>query len=114
MPVYAIDRVFSAGTVKSSSETQTIKANSGLVKQLRIFFPSGCINLVHIRIFYRGVQILPSNTDKEFIGDDLEVNLQGLDVELNDEPATIVISGWNTDTNTHQITGEIVIEPKQR
>lgn len=113
MPVYSIDKTFTAGTAKSTAETQTLEVASGTIKQLRLLFPSGCANLVHVRVFYRGRQILPSNTDKEFIGDDVNINIP-LHEEIPDEPAQLVISGWNTDTFDHQITGEVVILSKKR
>lgn len=76
----------------------------GEVTWWEIQFPNGCAGLVHCKVRDELHQVIPLNTDG-----DVSANNEHVDtfdsIMLTDEPATLILSGFNLDdTFDHTIT----------
>lgn len=73
-----------------------LDVTSGNVQRVEVYFPPGCAGLAHLRIYYWGRQVWPSNPDSFFTGDGLAIVFDE-DVDLVDPPYVFELVGWNED-----------------
>lgn len=97
------------GTAEATLETTTLPITQGRLVRARVKFFKGPESTVHVRIKHNNRQILPTNVDQEFTGND-----DGILVHTNiplTNPNELKIECWNTDSvNDHDILIEVEIE----
>lgn len=109
MPVYTFETNYAASGTEATATLTNIAASVGKIKKVSLQFPAGCIFLVKLKIFHRGRQILPTNPDGYFAGDDTNLEFQP-EEDIKNTPSVLTIKGWNEDSSTHKIEGTITIE----
>lgn len=96
------------GTAEATLETTTLPITQGRLTRARIKFFKGPESTVHVRIKHNNRQILPTNVDQEFTGND-----DGIPIHTNiplTNPNELKIECWNTDSvNDHDILVEVEI-----
>jgi hypothetical protein len=98
-------------TPETSPLTVTLPLHPGVVNQFDLYFPPGCVGLVHARVFTWARQIFPSNPDSDFSGNDMLIHFPE-QMELVDPPFAFVLLGWNLDDKfEHTVTLRVGITP---
>ena len=112
--IYEKSLAIPKSTPASSPTTGTIPVHPGVLKQVDIDFPAGCVGLVHIVIRYRERQVFPANPDSSFTGDDVHLVFPE-DMDLTDVPYEFTVHGWNEDdTYAHTPIVRMQIIPHDR
>lgn len=102
-----------ANTPETAPIETTIPIPPGIIDFIEVSFPSGCVRLARLRVFYHTVQIVPYNGDQSLAYDDY-VSRINLGYEVTENPTELLIKSWNLDdTYTHQLTIGINIVPKE-
>lgn len=109
MGVYSKSITVTNGTTEGTAELTNIYVNQGVIKFLSLKFPSGCIDKVKIKLFWRGRQVLPTNPEGDFRGDDEAINFQP-DFDIDSNPHMLVVKAWNEDVNDHTVQIRMVIK----
>jgi hypothetical protein len=92
-----------ASTAKSDPAELRVRLTVGLIVKVRVGFPDGCADLVHVAIVRGGHQVWPSNPDGDYAWNDYVYEIEASYV-LDDQPLTMKIQAWNEDTaNAHQV-----------
>lgn len=93
-----------AGTAKDDPEIVRLPVTQGIITQLDIMFPPGCVNEVFITI-NRGLhQIYPTNPDGFFTGDADKIS-GAVFHHVKVDPFEVEIFGWSPDADyNHTIT----------
>jgi len=77
-------------------------------------FPRGCVGLAHVQIWRREHQVWPGNLDGDISAEGMVVSWPE-DQDLDDEPFTVQLRGWNEDdTFPHKITFRFALLPLGR
>lgn len=76
--------------------SDTIPIHPGVIKQVEVILPAGCVALVHLQIFYWEHQLFPSNPDSSFSGDDARISFAE-ELEIKEPPFELSVRGWNED-----------------
>ena len=101
-------------TAKAAPVEEVLPVHPGILKQVEVIFPAGCVGLVHLRIFYWGHQLFPSNPDASFTGDDAHLVYEE-DLELTGIPFEFTVQGWNLDdTYPHTPIVRMLVLPFER
>lgn len=88
--------------------------HSGVIQQVTVELPAGCVGLVGVRLLIWERQVWPSNPDSWFTGNDMILTFPE-DLELTDAPYTITIQGYNLDdTYQHEPKVRMQILPRER
>jgi len=76
----------------------------GLVIEVRVGFPDGCADLVHV-VILRGIhQVWPTNPDGDYSWNDYIHEFQE-SYAMDEEPYELKVVAWNEDTrNAHRVT----------
>lgn len=102
--LYEFDVTSPANTAASAPTEVLARLNKGLVTQVQVQIPSGCIGLTGAQIWRGNSQIWPSNPGGYFKGDGLVLTWDE-DYTLADEPLSLRLCVWNTDdTYAHSVT----------
>jgi hypothetical protein len=93
-----------ANTPRATPAEQLVTLALGEITWWEVQFPDGCDGLVHVYVRDELHQVIPANTDG-----DVSANNEHVDsfdsIPLADEPATLIVGGWNDDdTFPHTIT----------
>lgn len=67
---------------------------AGILRKVDLFFPPGPAGLVRISIFHENRQILPTNPDGSYYGDNIHISTQCY-INLTDDDNVLVIKGYN-------------------
>lgn len=94
--IYEKSLTIPKSTLKASPASGVLLVHPGVLKQVDVDFPAGCVGLVHVVIYYRERQVFPANPDSSFTGDDVHLVFPE-DMDLNDVPYEFTIYGWNED-----------------
>ena len=98
-----------ANTAEASPATMDAPLAPGTVVRVDVQFPTGCVGLVHVQIWSGEHQVWPGNLDGDISAEGLVVSWPE-DYDLEDEPFTLVLRGWNDDdTFPHTITFRFAI-----
>jgi hypothetical protein len=101
-------------TPESAPAVETLPVHPGILKQVEVIFPAGCVGLVHLRIYYWEHQLFPANPDSSFSGDDAHLVYEE-DLEIRETPLEFSVRGWNLDdTYPHTPIVRILILPFER
>lgn len=111
-----------AGTLDDTSFA--FAGGEGVVEQIDVFFPSGCVGLVTAQVLLAGFQVIPFDTTKVLRGNNREftfpiedylttnawgILLNNLDSRAHTVTTTFHISAIDTDTYDSQL--EILVLP---
>ena len=95
-----MDYVFELAIPKNTSAeypvSESLRIPAGTITQVRIYFPAGCAALVGVRIRVDELQVYPSNPDKWYVGDDIQISFTD-EFELTENFSTVVVEGYNLD-----------------
>jgi len=102
-----------ANTLESSPLESVLKATSGLVYQMELYFPPGSSGLMGVQIRNQNVSLYPRNRDEWFIGDNMSLRFPDL-YELYLDSNILEIFTYNLDTAyCHVVQFSIGIVSKQ-
>ena len=100
-----------ANTAEAAPATMDAPLAPGTVARVDVQFPSGCVGLVHVQIWRSEHQVWPGNLDGDISAEGLVVSWPE-DRDLEDEPLTLTLRGWNDDdTYAHTITFRFSVLP---
>ena len=102
-----------AGTPSSDPELLPVSICYGALKRYSIYFPPGNGGTVHVQVWYRGRQILPTSIGSTFRGDDLLIDLPD-NYPLYDSPFELEVRAWAPDaTYDHTVYLLFYVESPQ-
>lgn len=87
-----------AGTTAAASASLVLAACYGVLKRFIFYFPPGHAGTVHLQVWYRGRQILPTTLGETFRGDDLVIDLPET-FPVYDPPFELTLLGWSPDAS---------------
>lgn len=83
-------------TLKTAPASKMVRVKAGTIKRVRVKYPSGATDDVHIRFKRLSDQIIPANSDDELRGDDEVYDLEE-NISLEDKISEIYMEAWNDD-----------------
>lgn len=100
---YSVEVTVPANTPATSPVLREVLLTPGVVQQVDVQFPSGCVGLVRT-LCRRGThQVWPSNEGASFVGNNQTISWQD-DYELEAAPFVLRLFAWNLDdTYEHTI-----------
>lgn len=91
---------------------ETLKVSKGILHDLDVVMPRGCMAMVDFRLFYHEHQIYPSNPDEGFKSEGEAISMHD-HLPILTAPFEIVAKGWSPDTSyNHTIIVRMGILPK--
>ena len=91
-------------TAESDPAEVVVELTPGLIVEVRIGFPDGCADLVHVVILHGIHQVWPTNAGGSYSWNDYTYEFQESYV-VDEEPLELRVVAWNDDTrNAHQVT----------
>lgn len=115
----SFDLAVPANTPASSPLEVEALVPPGIVQQVDVQFPSGCVGLVHTLCRRENHQVWPTNPDSNFHSNGQTLTWQD-DYELDDAPFLFRLVAWNLDdTFAHTISWRFALrrfpqEPRQQ
>lgn len=107
------DLLVPAHTAKDEPATYEAKLTSGVVTEIRVYFPPGCATLVHVAIRDALHQLVPANPDGTLNFDD-QLIIANLDYKLTAPPFAVTIYGWSPDAYYHHlVTVQFELKPPE-
>ncbi len=104
MPLYGFDLELPANTAESSPVERDVTLTDGVLRQVKVLFPTGCAGLAHVQIRRFEHQLFPANSDGDLSGDGTLIEWEENE-DLTDAPHTLRLTGWNIDdTYPHKIS----------
>lgn len=101
---FSVDVTVPASTAEASPATADVLLPPGVIQQVDVQFPAGCVGLVHTFCSRGANQLWPTNPDGDFASNGFTISWQE-DLELNDAPFRLHVVAWNLDdTYPHTIT----------
>lgn len=93
-----------ASTTESDPQELRVRLTVGIIVEVRIGFPDGCADMVHV-VIARGLhQVWPTNPDGNYAWNDYSYEFQE-SYALLGEPLSLKVVAWNEDTaNAHRVT----------
>lgn len=114
MPHYSYRKTFTPGTDKESFEELEMPCYWGILTDLIISFPAGCHGLVHVHIDESIHQIFPTNSEEDYVLDDIDMKIPD-EYELLPDTRKIYLRGYNEDdTYPHTIDICFTVKPFER
>lgn len=93
-----------ASTSESDPLITEVQLTKGIIVKVRVGFPDGCADEVHVVIIRGGHQVWPDQDDQNYAWNNYVYEIEASYV-LDDYPLTVKIVAWNEDTvNAHQVT----------
>ena len=109
--LYEYPLTIAANTAEAAAVTMDAPLAPGTVARVDVQFPRGCVGLVHVQIWRSEHQVWPGNVDGNISAEGLVVSWPE-DYDLEDEPLTLSLRGWNNDdTYPHTITFRFSVLP---
>lgn len=106
---YFVPLSLPANTLEANKIEEVLQVSPGLIDDIEVEFPSGCVGLVHCTISLHAYQIVPWNLTSSLSGDNRIIKVYPA-ISLIEEPLEIIIRGWNLDdTYTHTLNVSINI-----
>ena len=91
---------------------ETLTVHPGVVTEVNIVFPDGCIQLVHAQIMHWSQNLWPPYADMDFTGNN-EVIDWNEEYAIQDPPFDFVVRAWNDDdTFAHTLTVRMAVLPR--
>jgi len=112
--IYETRLTIPRNTPPQAPASVVLPVHPGIVRQVEVAFPSGCVGLVYARVTYWERVIWPANPDGAFSGDGVNL-VWPEDLELIEPPFEFELQGWNLDdTFEHTVTLRIQIVPVEK
>jgi hypothetical protein len=89
-------------TLETDPTVQDFTVGLGIIDFIEVEFPAGCVGLVHAKILYNTVQIVPYNPSQALYGDDRVFHLP-MNYRIDVPPYDLRFIVWNED-DTYQHT----------
>ena len=101
-----------ADTPETAPYTKEFQVTHGILTQVRVVMPSGCLNNVRLRLYWHEFQIAPINTDGYLSTDGHPIEYPEF-IPFEAAPYVVKAEAWNLDTsNDHDVTLGLVILPR--
>lgn len=101
---FSFDVTIPANTAAALPQIDQVLLPPGVIQQVDVQFPSGCVGLVHTLCRRGNTQVWPSNPDGDFHSNGMTITWQD-EYELDDAPFVLRLVSWNLDdTYAHTIT----------
>jgi len=102
--LYEIDAPAPANTTALLPVEVPARLNKGVITQVSVQIPQGCMGLARAQVWRGGHQLWPTTPGAYFKGDGAIIEWPE-DYELADEPLSLTIRVWNIDdTYNHTLT----------
>jgi len=102
-----------ANTPEDNPTTKYLEISPGVIHRVQVVFPTGCVGLVHVQVWYEEHQLYPSNPGGSFTGDGVLIEFRDF-FEITQKPYRLKLVGWNLDdTYQHTPIIRIGILPKK-
>ncbi|OGR93598.1 MAG: hypothetical protein A2V88_00435 [Elusimicrobia bacterium RBG_16_66_12] len=102
--LYEIDATAPANTAASAPVEVAARLNKGVITQVGVQIPQGCMGLARAQVWRGGHQLWPTTPGAYFKGDGAVIEWPE-DYELTDEPLSLTLRVWNIDdTYNHTLT----------
>jgi len=96
--LYQISLTIPANTLVNEPVQTTIEIKEDYLWKIGIHFPSGCVGMVKIAIYYGRKQIWPSEKGEWVAGDDVTIWDEPY-IRLPDKPTKLICKGVSTGTS---------------
>ena len=111
--LYSEQITIPANTSESSLVSTSLKLSLGVIHTIWLTFPPGCCGFVKVRMSIDGHPFLPVHKDAYIKGDDYTFAFPVM-FEITDEPMTLTIEAWSTDSSyAHSIQVVVLVLPKK-
>lgn len=111
--IYQKSITMPANTAKENPVIETLEVNKGLIYQVTVVIPSGCVGLAGLRVIDGMYQAYPTTPEEWFIGDGTTYNFEDSYIK-HEPPFSFEIQGYNLDdTYAHTLTILIGMEIKE-
>lgn len=111
MPFYDIPVAVPASTLESAPVVVEAEFPPGLIQQVDVQFPTGCVGLVHTFARRGAHQVWPSNPEGNFATNGQTITWQER-YELDRAPFVLRLFAWSDDdTYPHTVTWRIALNP---
>lgn len=111
MPSYSYNLEIPSGTSELEPLAQSGAILKGVIRNITLHFPSGCMGLAHIYFMCGSNQILPIQGSPE-----LDIALDDVTLKLDVNYFNMVdkeilqLCGWNSDSDSHTIKAIVEVE----
>lgn len=107
---YKFSLTVPANTSQRAPVTAVATLTPGVIRQVWLYFPWGCANLVSVAILHGLTQVWPSSPDVGYSANDLAIQFaENYELPVNEHELTLV--GWSTDdTFSHTVIFRFTIE----
>lgn len=110
--IFTKEITLAAGQTEATATSTKLKMSKGVIHEFNAVFPSGCVQLVNLKIYQGGHQLFPSTEGMVFSGNNEVIDFKTFH-ELGSEENYLDIVAWNTDdTYPHTITVRFGVLPK--
>ena len=110
--LYAEQITFTKNKTEAEATRYSFKVRKGVIYRIWITFPTGCHQLVKLRLLIDEHNFLPVHKYAYIRGNGFVFEFPMM-FEIKEEPSTITIEGWNEDdTNDHTIDIYVLILDK--
>lgn len=110
---FALDKTFSSSGDSATIESQELEVVPGILHNLIIHFPAGCLYLVYARLVQNVQQVYPTNQDAFYCFEDYTLSVGGF-LELKDGETLLKLEGYNEDTeHNHTIRASFSVDPPE-
>jgi len=95
--LYCNTKSVPANTTEENPSREIIHVTKGVIKEWWIYAPMEGANLLKLRVFYHGVQVIPFNRPNYV----LPVVFRGpilANLKIDTQPYELVVEAWNSDT----------------
>lgn len=99
-------------TQEATPHTKVLKVSKGILHDIDVVMPRGCMAMVDFRLFYHEHQIYPTNPDEGFKSEGEAISMRD-HLEILTAPYEIVAKGFSPDTTyNHTILVRLGILPE--
>jgi len=101
-----------ANTLESAPYKKTLKVSKGILHDINVVKPRGCMAMVDFRLFYHEHQIYPSNPDEGYKSEGEVIRMRD-HLQILTAPYEIVAKGFSPNTTyNHTILVRLGILPE--
>jgi len=113
MPIYPVTLTVPADTAEDAPVEVDVQIKERVVTRVDVKFKPGCMDMVHVAVFYGIKQLFPRETGKSVVGDAETVSwLEWW--EAPEVPCTITFKAWSPGTEyQHQLVCRIMTLPER-
>lgn len=99
-------------TLEAVPHVEVLKVSKGILHDINVVIPRGCMAMVDFRLFYHEHQIYPTNPDEGYKSEGEVIRMRD-HLEILTAPYELVAKGWSPDTTyNHTILVRLGILPE--